>query len=356
MSGKNIFRTLVMVCAIAVLYALSSCGNGNGDYSDYHPDNDYAHMEGIEGTTLVIYSTLASSFTTPIINMFEERYGVTVELYQSSTAQTLARLHAESANPHADIMLGGNIFALTPHLELFEEFTSVNEAYMLPGHANSEGNITRLTTAGGVIIVNTSLAAGIEIRGYECLLNPALYGQIAIAYPSAAPLSFMHLVNQLYAMGSGNPHAGWEYVEQFIINTGGIILQNLDEVHTGVSGGDFIVGLTYDEAFFAYAETAPHVEMIYMYEGMVSAPTGISIVSGAVNREAAAVFINFITSYEIQAYMQANLHKRAAHSGVTADIPALNPAPDWLPANTAYILEHLNPWIEQFWDLWMAHN
>jgi len=336
---------IVLAFIIAMLVAFAGCGNNND------PDNNgYEVIEGIQDTTLVIYTTLAPDLTAPIIAMFEERYGVFVELYHDSTAQTLARLHAEATHPQADVMWGGDIFSVTPHLELFEEFVSVNEPYMLPGHAHTSGVVTSFATNAGILIVNTSQLSGMEIRGYECLLNPALRGRIAIAYPSAASSSFNHLVNQVFAMGGGDTSAGWDYIEQFISNVSGNILPSSAAVHAGVASGDFIVGLTCEDAFLPL-DAGADVEVVHMYEGIVAMPAVVGIVNGAINREGAEAFIDFVTSYEIQVFVAASLGLRAVRSDVQSNV-GLN----WLVADVAYVLQNRDSWIERFWDLWMLHN
>jgi len=351
MPSSKRLQTLAIALITALLFTLAACsGNSQPENGNY-----IQTPEGISGTTLVVYSTLVPSFAMPIIEMFEEQYNVTVELYTATTAQTLARLHAEAEAPNADIMWGGSIFTLTPHTALFEAFTSVNEPYMLPGHENTGGVLTSFTTSAGVLIVNTNQIGNIEIRGYECLLNPALHGQIAIAYPSATSETFSHLVNQLYAMGSGNPHAGWGYIEQLIQNTAGIILPDPAAVHAGVINGDFTVGLTCEEALFPYMHANAHIKLVYMEEGITPAQTIVGIVNGAINREGAEAFIDFVTSYEVQAFIVASLNKRAVHSGVSpANASVANT--NWIPVRIEYILEHRSTWIEQFWDLWMTHN
>ncbi|MCL2571700.1 MAG: extracellular solute-binding protein [Defluviitaleaceae bacterium] len=311
-----------------------------------------------DDNVLVIYSTFSEDFAGPIIEMFEDAYGVTVELMLAGTGPTLARLRAEQENPQADLMWGGGLFSVIPEADLFEDFTSINEPYMMPGQQNVEGNITRFITSARLLMVNTDLIGDIEIKGYACLLNPALRGQIAITDPAASASSFNHLVNQLYAMGAGNnPHAGWDYMEQFIINTDGIMLPGSSAVHMGVADGEFIVGLTYEEAPFPYIEAGAPVAVVYIDEGIVATSTGVAIVAGARNRTMAENFINFVTSYEIQVFVESQLFRRV----VRVDVPSTggltaNAELNWIPADNSYILEHRDSWLETFQELWMAHH
>ncbi|MCL2404514.1 MAG: extracellular solute-binding protein [Defluviitaleaceae bacterium] len=355
---NKILRALPMVLAIVVVLVLmlAACNRYNNQPGP-GTDSDIDVAIGIGGTTLVVYSTFSSDFTAPIIEMFEERYNVSVELYTASTTHTLARLRAEAANPQADLMWGGSIFAVAPQLDLFGSFTSINEPFVLPSHKNTTGVLTSFTANAGILIINTDMVSDIEINGYLCLLNPALRGRIAIAYPSATPTSFCHLTSQLYAMGSDSPHTGWEYINQLVINIGGIILPDSAAVHRGVLDGDFIVGLTYEDAFLSYAETNAHIKVVYIDEGVIPAQTVAGIVNGAINREGAEAFIDFITSYEVQTFIEANLQRRAVRSDVQPHgIPVANTNINWVIADAVYIIEHRETWVEQFWDIWMTHN
>jgi len=350
MSGSKIARLFFAAFVFAGLVVLAACRSGG--------EAPYARDEsGIGGTTLIVYTTFSSNFANPIIEMFERRYDVTVEMHIAGTGATLARLREEADDPQADIMWGGGLFSLIPEVGLFEDFISVNEPYMLENQRNTEGSITRFTTSARLLMVNTDLAGDIEIRGYECLLNPALRGRIAIADPAAHASSFNHLVNQLYAMGGGDPHAGWGYVESFIINVDGIIRSDSAAVHQGVADGEFTVGLTYEEAPFLHMEAGANVEVVYIEEGIVATSTGVAIVAGAGNRAAAEASINFVTSYEVQVFIESSLFRRVAR----ADVPSTsalvaNADLNWIMADTEYILHHRYEWIERFWELWMSHR
>ena len=345
--------TVVLLCTGLII--LAACNSRSRPYNGANGTSPYD--EGIAGTTLIIYSTFTYDFASPIIQLFQERYGANVELHLAGTTQTLARIRAEEEHPQSDLMWGGDVLQLASNIHLFEDFVSASEPYMLPGTKNNEGAITRFAINAGVLMVNTNLIGGIEINGYACLLNPELSGYIAITYPVISALPFNHLFNQLYAMGGGNPNNGWDYMEQFIINVGGIILQSPAAVHTGVANGEFIVGLTYEKAALAHiAEGAP-VRLVHISEGTLPGTQGAAIIRGAENREAAEVFIDFITSYEIQTLIAETYKKRP----VRGDIPptgalTANAELNWITACTIYILEHQESWVESFWDLWMAHN
>ena len=347
-------KKLLLAALISALAILAACSRGRPQPPVGFPGFPIDDI-GIAGTVLVVYSTFTYDFASPIIELFEETHGASVELHIGGTGPTINRLIAEASSPRGDILWGGDMLALTPHAHLFEAFTSVNEPYMLPSQQNTCGVFTRFTVNPVVLLVNPSLLGDIEIRGLACLLNPALRGRIAISYPNGSGGGLYHLVNMLYAMGGSNPHAGWDFVEQLVINTGGFMLQNPAAIHEAVASGVFTVGLTCEEKALAHFNGDNAVELVHINEGSFAAQAVVAMVQGARNPEAAEIFIDFVTSYEVQAFVGTSLQARPARGDVpSAGVPGREIY--WLSADAAYILEHRNAWIERFWDLWMAHN
>ena len=350
MKRSTVSKLMLAATLVLGLLLVAACGGSD----DRTPGEDGE----ISGTTLVIYSTFTPDFAEPFIEIFEERYGVNIEILYLGTGAALARIRAEAASPQADLLWGGGMLTVIPEADLFEPFISVNEPYMAAGLENTEGNITRFISSARLLMINTDLIGDIEITGYESLLNPALRGQIAITDPSASASSFNHLVNQLYAMGAGNnPHDGWAYMDAFVENLDGIMLPGSSAVHMGVANGEFIVGLTYEEAPFPYIEAGAPVAAVYISEGIVATSTAVAVINDARNRAAAHAFIDFVTSYEAQSMMERELFRRP----VRRDVPSTgglvaNADLKWIPADTNYILEHREDWLEKFWDIWMDHN
>ena len=70
-----------------------------------------------------------------------------------------------------------------------------------------------------VFCVNTDLEAelGIEINGYEDLLNPELKGKIIVAAPDASSSGWRQLQTILATMGDEfDDDKGWNYIEQLL--------------------------------------------------------------------------------------------------------------------------------------------
>jgi iron(III) transport system substrate-binding protein len=326
----------VLACIFVVVMAftvLTACG-GNQD-------------DGV----VVIYTPLRQEFMEPIIEAFEEETGIRVEALFAGTGEILSRIRAEAENPMADVMWGG-ILSMIPSIYLFEDHYSINEPYMLPGFNNEEGPLTRFNLNGNVLIVNTDLIGDIQIRGYADLLNPELRGQIAHTDPAASSSAFNHLVNQLYAMGNGDPEAGWEYMEAFVDNLDGVMLGGSSAVIRGVADGEYKVGLTFEEGPFPYITAGAPVKVVYMEEGVLFTADIISIVKDAPNMENARLFVDFVTGHDIQVIVQES-YRRAARSGLPqSDVLVPLEQINQLEVDLDHVLNMRDEWLDRFREIW----
>ena len=296
---------------------------------------------------LVIYSSHKLEFLDPLVMEFESQTGIEVEVIAAGTGELLTRIEAESANPQGDIMWGGTISALTPDSEYFEPYVSENDKDLFKDFQNVEGKITRFTAIPSVIIVNTNLAGDLGIDGYESLLNPELKGKIANCDPEKSSSSFEQVVNQLYAMGEGDPETGWDYVEKLIEQLDGKLLDSSSAVPKGVSDGEYFVGLTYEMGAAEYYVAGAPVEIIYPVEGTNIKPDCTAIIKGAKNLENAKTFIDFTIAYDTQAKISSELNRRPVRADVEPaeglkaldDIYLIFDDLEWVAENKENILE-----------------
>jgi len=298
---KTLKKLATVSLAVACTFALTACKN-----------------EAKNGDSLVVYSPHPLEFINPLVTEFENQSGITVEVVAAGTGELLKRVEAEANNPLGDVLWGGSLSTLEPNSELFETYKSVNESAILDDYKNVDGKITRFTVIPSVIMVNKNLIGDIKVEGYADLLNPALKGKIANADPSKSSSSFEHVINQLYAMGNGNPEAGWDYVNQFVKNLDGKLLSGSSAVYKGVADGEYTVGLTFEEAAAKYVADGAPVEIVYMNEGTIAKADGVVIIKDAKNMDNAKKFIDFVTSKEGQTLVANELNRRSVRGDVEA--------------------------------------
>ena len=307
-------------------------------------------------TKLVVYCPHPLEFIDPIVKEFEAQSGITVDVVAAGTGELLKRVEAEKDNPLGDILWGGSLSTNEPKKDLFEEYYSANESSVLDDYKNKDGRITRFTVIPSVIMINTNLIGDIKIEGYEDLLNPKLKGKIAHADPSKSSSSFEHLVNQLYAMGNGDPEKGWDYVSKFAKNLDGKLLSGSSAVYKGVADGEYTVGLTFEEGGAKYVKDGAPVKIIYMKEGTIAKPDTVQIIKGAKNMDNAKKFIDFVTGKDAQSLIASQLSRRSVRN----DVPPSSGLAEFKDVKLIYddqalVMENKQAWLDKFKDIFTSN-
>ncbi len=317
----SIFGVLCLLWVLVSITILSGCGK-----EDPQVINE-----------LVIYAPHPIEFIDPIVAEFEKETGIIVEVIRGGTGELLSKIEQEQKQdtPKGDLLWGGSLATLQSKEYLFEPYTSINEHALR--YANSSGHITRFTLVPSVIMVNTNLVDSEKITGYSDLLLEEYKGEIAFANPLYSASSYEQLLNQLWAMGEGNPEQGWSYIEAFVQQLDGNLLQSSSEVYSGVAEGRYKIGLTFEEAAAQYVANGFPVAIIYPLEGVIVRPDGLSIVKDSSNLSEAKTFVDFATSYNTQLFIASHLHRRSMRIDVAQSTTLA-------PFDTIYVIEDNLNW------------
>ncbi len=295
---------------------------------------------------LVVYSPHPLEFINPIVSEFEERTGIGVEVYTGGTGKLL-RMIEEGEEPECDVLWGGSLSSAMPKGDLFEPYISENESMVQEDFKNREGNMPRFTDLPSILMVNTNLSGEIVIEGYKDLLKPELKGKIAMCDPSVSSSAYEHVINMLYAMGEGEPEAGWGYVEEFCRNLDGTLLKSSQEVYQGVAEGRFTVGLTFEEGATHYIASGYPVQVVYMKEGVISKPDVVCIINGTRRREDAEKFVDFVTGKDAQTVISSRLGRRSVRIDVEE--------PGYLPdKREIYLIHDQEEVVRESKDRWSS--
>ncbi len=304
-------KLLATILSIMTLVSFAGCGGGSSETKS---------GDGEGGSNnLIIYCPHPVEFIDPIVNEFESQTGIQTEVVTAGSGELLKRIESEGDNPLGDVMWGGSLSTLQPKADLFEEYKSANEDAVIDEYKNKDGHITRFSVIPSVIMVNTNLIGDIKVEGFEDLLNPELKGKIANADPSKSSSALEHLINQLYAMGNGNPDDGWDYVTELTKNLDGKLLSGSSAVYKGVADGEYTVGLTFEEAAVKYAKDGAPVKVIYPSEGTIAKADGVAIIKNAQNMDNAKKFIDFVSSKEAQTVVATQLNRRSVRNDVKGE-------------------------------------
>ena len=291
---KKLFKLLfVSVLAVSLLVACGGGGDNDKDKDGY-------------GGKLVVYSPNSDGEVEKLLYYWGEKYGVTIELQSMGTGEVVSKLEAEKANPQADVMFGGmNLGVYTTNADLFDEYVAEGDDKLPEGYQNKTGYFTNYLLSGSNLLVNTDLEEelGLDIQGYEDLLDPKLKGKIAMGDASSSSSAWAQLTNMLLVMGDGTytDDAGWDYVEKLVQNLDGKIQGSSSATYKNVYEGEYVVGITYEDPSVALiADGAKNLRVVYPKEGAVWLPAASAIVKGAPNRENAERFLDFLISEEGQ--------------------------------------------------------
>lgn len=191
---------------------------------------------------------------------------------------------------------------LTAYKDLFEPYVSPEDEHIMDGFKNETGYFSTAFVDPTVMIVNTDLAEGITLEGYEDLLNPELKGKISWGDPANSSSAFQVLVSMLYDMGDGDPMAeeAWDYVDALLENIDGKIASSSGQVHKGVADGEYPVGLTWEDPAAEYVKNGAPVKVVFPKEGATFPAQSVQIIKGAKNLENAKKFVDYMLSEKIQ--------------------------------------------------------
>ncbi len=310
MLKKKVFISF-LILSVIVLSAITACASGTTESEDV-PEEEVLE----ETDKLVIYSPNSENLLNSTIPVFEDMYGVEVEVISAGTGEVFKRLQGEKNNPYADVVYGGAYATYMINEDLFEKYVSPNDSNVMEAYRNTTGFITPYVLDGSVILVNKSLIGDIEIKGYRDLLNPELAGKIVSANPTASSSAYAHLTNMLNAIGNGDYESeeAWDFVAELFANT--VVIDSSSSVWKGVRDGEYTVGLSYEDPSVTLVRDGADVEVVYMEEGVVYLPAGSGIVKGAKNMLNAQRFIDLIISEDIQNTFGTTLTNRPVMANV----------------------------------------
>jgi len=309
-----------------------------------------AEEELPETDSLVIYSPNSEGLLNATVPVFEEMYGVKVEVVSAGTGECITRLQGEKNNPYADVMYGGNFATFKINKDLFQDYVSPNEVNVMDAYKNVEGFATEYVLDGSVLLVNKSLIGDIEINGYMDLLNPELKGKIVSANPTASSSAYAQLTNMLNAIGKGDYESeeAWQFVSDLFANT--VVIDSSSAVWKGVRDGEYTVGLSYEDPSVTLVKDGADVEVVYMEEGVVYLPATAAIVKDCENLLNARRFIDLILSEEVQTAFGTELTNRPVMANVkTPDYMTPISEINVLQEDLDYTFEHKAE-IQEHWQ------
>ena len=298
-----------------------------------------------------------------IYPLFEEKTGIKIISESLGTGDCMTRIRAEKEQEFCsfDLMYGGSLANYAANSDLFQDYYSPEDDFLMEEYRNQLGYCTNYTVDGSVLLFNNDLIKelGIEITGYADLLQPALKGKIVSADPGASSSAFCQLTNMLLVMGEGETAAekyesdkAWQYVEDLFVGQEVVITSSSSAVYKGVINGEYVVGLTYEDPCVTMIKDGANATIVYPVEGTVFLPAQIGITKNAKNVENAQAFVDFMLSEEAQKFLAEKTTSRNIRPvEYTNDI--MTPLDDIILAfeDSPYVYSHTTELKERVMDI-----
>lgn len=304
------WKTLTATAMTGMMLFAAGCGG-----SDDKKSGEAKQEEKV----LTVYSARSESLNNAVIPKFEKATGIKVNLVVAGTGEVLKRVGSEKGNPLGDILWAADETMLSSSKDLFMEYTSKENDKMMDGFKNKHGVFTPAFADPTVLIVNKELKGGMKIDSFADLLNPELKGKIAFGDPVNSSSAFQSLMAMLYANGKdGDPMSpeAWAYVDKFIANLGGKMANSSSQVYKGVAGGEYVVGLTWEDPAASLVKNGGKVEVVFPVEGAIFPGESVQIIKNCKHPENAKKFVDFMLSEEIQSAVGQELTVRPLRKGV----------------------------------------
>lgn len=346
---------------LVLMLVLVGCttNNGNNDVADNNNnDNDsverpyYVRDEGVINGTITVYTTLEETQQEALKILWERYYPDAKLEIQSDSVGTLATRIRSDGSSDADVILGGLFEADgdTYH-DILQPYTATNDDEQ--NYHDPTGYYTYFDVQIMSLIVNPQLRdeLGIEIEGYEDLLNPALEGKIILAAPDASSSGWRQVQTMLATMGdSFDDDKGWEYIEELMKLS--YSSTSSRDIYNLVINGEYVVGLTWESIVDALIQSGAPVENVYMKEGNTAMASGGAIVKGAPNLAAAEAMMDLVASTEFHDLRTETSSGRSSNGLATlVGLPAESEM-NLIDLDFEYLSENKDAMIDRWNTLW----
>ena len=334
-------RKRITLLLSALLLCLSACGSREAA--------PLAELGPTEDRRLTVYTSHKEEVYGPIVKEFEERTGIWVTVVTGGTNELLERIHSEKDQPRCDVMFGGGVESLMQYESDFEPYTCSEAERIKPSLRPQGDTWTPFSSLPVVLIYNTRLVSEDQLTGWSDLLDPRWKGKIAFADPSVSGSGYTAAMTMLFALG-GDETA---HLEQFAENLDGKSLEDSGDVVSGVSSGEFSVGITLEETALKRQSQGARISIVYPVEGTSNLPDGTTLIANAPHRDNAIAFLEFVQSTDVQELVVSDFSRRTVRVDV-ADMDLLPPMSQ-VPL-VDYDIERAASEKERFLQLWKELN
>lgn len=276
-------------------------------------------------TTLVIYSGRSEELVQPLIDMFEEETGITVEVRYGDSAELAAQLAEEGDATKADLFFAQDAGALgaIESAGLLTELPTEILNRVPAEYRSSTGHWVGVTGRARVLVYNPQLVTELPTTVAE-LADPAWADRIAVAPTNASFQSFV----TAYRVINGDEAAA-EWLAGIAANAQ--IFEKNGQILDAVEAGTVAAGLINHYYWFQRQNEVGEGNMVSALASFESGDTGnlinVAGVGALSDSELATQFMEFLLRDDIQEYFVSEVVEYPLVDGIA--IPAgLTPLSD----------------------------
>lgn len=299
--------SLALAAAAASALALTGCGSvDSADSTDASSaDNTGAKTsaeaweapEGLSGE-LDYYSANPQGLTDALVEAFEEKTDVKVNVFADTTGKITAKLKAEEANPQADVVYLASWSAASKQDKAgaLAEYTPEGADKITSSWVSKNGTFTGRDGSALALVTNTNVVDSAP-QDWEDLADEKYKDQVIMPDPRESGTAADLIAAMVDQWGEDKT---WELFDKLFDN--GMIVQGangpaLDQVTSG-SRGIVMGGVDYS-AYSAQAKGEP-LEVVIPSSGTTVTPRPVMILKTTDNKDAAEAFVDFMFSDEAQ--------------------------------------------------------
>lgn len=263
--------------------------------------------------TVVVYSPNEADVNNKLVNMFQDKTGIKVQLITGGSGDLLNRIKSESANALGDVMFGGGAESLQSFSQYFEAYTTSEDANIPEGMKAKDHIWNGFSALPMVIMYNKNMVKDADApQSWSDLLNSKWKGKISFTDPNKSGSSYTQMITMYTAQG------GWDFVQKFINNLDGKVESSSSNVPKKVSDGEFPIGVTLEQSAQKYVANGAKVGYTYPTDGDSAVPDGIALIKGAKHPTAAKQFIDFMVGKDAQSVLPETFQRRSVRADVVS--------------------------------------
>jgi iron(III) transport system substrate-binding protein len=353
--GQRLPLGAIVIAALTISFAVA-CGGGSGDPGAGESEGYeavFAALEGLEGAPrlarlqelveaeggrLDLYTSMSPSVVGPVVEAFEDRFGIDVAQYRANSSAVLQRLLEEALAGFrgADVVesSGPEMIRLAAEQILLPYETPALDD-LIEGTRYEGWTADRLNTF--VVSWNTELvAAGDRPTAWEGLADPRWRGKIAIELEDVAWYKTLweHWVDQ-----GLTPEQADARFEEILRNA--VVVKGHTVMGELMAAGEFDAGVNYLHIVQNIAADGAPLAFEPAVEPIIARPNGVGLVAAAKHPAAATLFAEWLLTEGQEVVAEANVDP------VRRDL-AVAPTVERLFVDLESLTESEEEWTERF--------